>query len=169
MHKYQLILLLALLYPIGAAGQRHGRGDSVQNYMRSLKPANPQLSLYLETGHKWIYFHMTDLRKMKRTTVNIIDPTTKTVKSYEGVSVKELVPNGCSCDTFEVFREFWAFRDKLAIRSAALDLSSELIVADTINGKRIAGDDTFYFVGKTPAGDVTVIKKIAYIRFVKAQ
>jgi len=169
MHRYQLILLLALLYPPGAAGQRHGRGDSVQNYMRSLKPANPQLSLYLETSRKWIYFHMTDLRKMKRVTVSAIDPGTKTVKLYEGVSLEELAPGAYTQSAFEVFKEFWAFRDKLAVRSADLDLSSKLIVADTVNGKQIGGDDPFYFVGKTQAGKSVVIKKIADIRFVKVQ
>ena len=169
MRRYLMIFVTLVLFPIGAVGQRHGRGDSVQNYMKSLKPANPQLSLYLETGHKWIYFHMTDLQKMKRATVTAIDPRTKKAKSYEGVSLEELVPSAYTHHTFTVFKEFWAFRDKRAVRSADLDMSSKMIVADTINGKRNAGDDPFYFVGKTPTGNVIVIKNLAYIKFVKGR
>jgi hypothetical protein len=40
-------------------------------------------------------------------------------------------------------------------------------LADTINGKKLAGDIPFYFVAKTKRGDVVVVRKLAQIKFLE--
>ena len=170
MSRYLIVLALLSLFPMGASAQRHGRADSVQNYTKSLRRENPQLSLYLEPAHKWVYFHMTDVQKMRRTTVSTLDPTTKAINSYEGVRLDELVPDKRVGHTFEVFKgSFWGFRDRRVVSSTDLNLESETLVADTVNGKRLAGNSPFYFVGKNQSGDSIVIKKLAHIKFGKSQ
>jgi hypothetical protein len=59
-------LVFAMLLPLCAVAQRHGRPDAVQNYMKSMRPSNPHLALKLEASRKWTYFHLTELRQMKR-------------------------------------------------------------------------------------------------------
>jgi len=159
-------LAFLLLFPMCVSAQRHGRPDAVQNYMKSQRPLNPQLALELEPAHRWIYFHLTDLRQMKRTTVSSTDPVTQVTTSYEGVSLSELVPNGFVNDRFEVFRESWGFRDKRVSRSDDLNTESVSIVADTINGKRLVGETPFCFAATAKRGDVIVVKKLAHIKIV---
>jgi hypothetical protein len=59
-----------------------------------------------------------------------------------------------------------AFKDKLAVSSADLDLQSDLIVADTINGKRLGADHPFCSIAKNSHGEPVVIKELAYIKVV---
>jgi hypothetical protein len=120
-------LVLFTLFPMCASAQRHGRPDAVQNYMKSARPLNQELLLNFEATHSWVYFHLKDLRQMKRTTVRITDPATHLTISYEGVSLNELVPNGLANDRFEVFKESWGFHDKRALWSDDLNMESEMI------------------------------------------
>jgi hypothetical protein len=48
--------------------------------------------------------------------------------------------------------------------SADLDMQSDVIVADTINGKRLGVDHPFCFIAKNSHGDPVVIKKLSYIK-----
>jgi hypothetical protein len=159
-------LVLFTLFPMCAFAQRHGRPDAVQNYMKSARPLNQELSLNFEATHSWVYFHLKDLRQMKRTTVRVTDPATHLTISYEGVSLNELVPDGLANDRFEVFKESWGFHDKRALWSDDLNMESEMIVADTINGQKLAGETPFYFAATAKRGDVIVVKRLAHIKFV---
>jgi hypothetical protein len=89
---------------------------------------------------------------MKRT-VRDTDPITQVTTAYEGVSLNELVPDGLANYKLEVFREFWAFRDKRVLSSDDLNTASDTIVADTVNGRRMQGETPFYFVGRPKAAD----------------
>jgi hypothetical protein len=80
---------------------------------------------------------------MRHTTVSITDLTTNATNSYEGVSLDELVSNAREQYVFKIFKESWGLRDWRVATSTDLDLESEIIVADTINGKRLAGDTPF--------------------------
>jgi hypothetical protein len=159
-------LVLFTLFPMCASAQRHGRPDAVQNYMKSMRPLNQELSLDFEPTHRWVYFHLKDLRQMKRTTVRATDPVTHVTTSYEGVSLGELVPDRLANYRFEVFKEFWAFRDKRALSSEDLNLEAETIVADTVNGKKLVGDAPFYFAATAEGGNVIVIKRLAHIKVI---
>jgi hypothetical protein len=165
MHRCLSGLLLLMLLPMCAIAQRHGRADSVQNYTKSMRPSNPELAVNFSTTHKWVYFHLTEVRKRNRTTVSTTDPATHVTNTYEGVSLNELVPNGLTGYRFEVFKGAWAFRDKRVLSSDDLNMESEVLVADTINGKKLAGDSPFNFVAKTKRGDAAVVTKLAYIKF----
>jgi hypothetical protein len=149
MRRYLVGLALLALLPMASTAQRHGRADSVQNYMKSSRPLNPQLALNLEAEYKWIYFHLTDLRQMKRTAISVTNSTTNVTISYEGISLGELVPDARAKYAFEIFKESWGFRDMRVISSASLNLESEVIVADTINGIPLGGENPFCFVAKT--------------------
>ena len=117
MHRSLLIFALLALLPAASSSQRHGRADSVQNYIKSMRPFDPQLALNLETEHKWIYFHATDLKQMKRTAISVTNPITNAISSYEGISLYELVPDPRSKYVFEIFKDSWAFLDKRAVSS----------------------------------------------------
>src|ERR1700677_4544347 len=86
-------LVLLALSASCALAQRHGRPDAVENYMRSMRPLNQELSLNFGPTHSWVYFHLKHLRQMKRT-VRDTDPITQSPTAYEGVSLNELVPDG---------------------------------------------------------------------------
>jgi hypothetical protein len=159
-------LALLALFSLCASAQRNGRPDAIQNYMKSARPLSQELSLDFEATHSWVYFHLKDLRRMKRTTVRATDPVTHATISYEGVSLNELVPGGLANYRFEVFKEFWAFRDERALSSEDLNLDAETIVADTVNGKKLVGDTPFYFAAIAEGGNVIVIKRLAHIKVI---
>lgn len=57
-----------------------------------------------------------------------------------------------------------AMRDRRVMSSASLNLDSEVIVADTIDGTPLAGEDSFCFLTKAKLGDSVVIKRVAHIK-----
>jgi hypothetical protein len=164
MRRYLVAVALLTLLPMTSAAQRHGRGDSVQNYIKSSRPLNPQLALNLEAEHKWIYFHLSDLRQMKRTTITVTNSTTNATTSYEGISLGQLAPDAKAKYAFDVFRDSWGFRDRRVISSESLNLESEVIVADTINGIPIADESPYCFVAKAKQGDSVVIGNVVTIK-----
>jgi hypothetical protein len=60
----------------------------------------------------------------------------------------------------------WAFRDRLTVSSADLDLQSEVIVAYNKNGKRLAGHP-FCLNAKNTHGEMVVVRKLSYVRLEK--
>jgi len=49
--------------------------------------------------------------------------------------------------------------------SKDLDLTAPIIVADTIGGKRLRGNNPFVFVAKTSQGQTVMVRNMAYIKF----
>lgn len=99
---------LITLGPGYAFAQRGGRPDSAQNHYGH---PNPTLNVEYQSTETWSYFYLSDLLKMKRVAVSVYDPKTKQKNVYEGVPLDELAPN-LSSYRVEVFRDFWAFKDK---------------------------------------------------------
>jgi hypothetical protein len=100
---------------------------------------------------------------MNRIAVDVTDPKTNLKNLYEGVSLNELVPNTSSYRV-EVFRDFWAFKDKQIVSSADLNMQSDVIVVDTINGKRLGRAHPFCFIARNNRGDLVLVRNLAYIR-----
>ena len=92
------------------------------------------------------------------------NPTTNTTTSYEGISLNQLVPDAKARYAFDVFTDSGGFRDKRVMSSASLNLESEVIVADTINGIPLAGENPFCFVAKAKQGDSIVIRRVTNIK-----
>jgi hypothetical protein len=137
--------------------------EAGQNYRP--KPPNPILNIDYQTSKKWSYIRLSDLLKMSRATVDVSDLKTNQKNQYEGVTLSQLVPNA-SGYRIEVFQDSLAFKDKLAVSSADLDMQSGVIIADTINGKRLGADHPFCFIAKNSYGDPVVIKELLYIKVV---
>lgn len=162
MFRLKSVAILLAMAPVCASAQRHS-GDSEQGYYQ--KPPNPILNIDDQSTKSWSYPRLSDLMKMKRITVDVPDPKTNQKNSYEGVALKELIPNP-SGRRVDVFEYTLAFRDRLAISSADLDMQSEVIVAYSKNGKRLAGNP-FCLIAKNTHGDLVVISKLSYIRLDK--
>jgi hypothetical protein len=161
MSKVQQIRLLAVvplvLLSTFCVAQRHGRGDSAQNYGRG-----PELIIDLQPLHKKLRFHVSDLRKIKRTTLTITDPKSNNISEYEGVALDDLIasepisPKGMTEVSYGFFH-------KRSIRNA--DLEQSALVADKVNGRPLRPDELFLFVAKTHhAADVVVIRSVVSIR-----
>ena len=102
---------------------------------------------------------------MKRTAVSETDPTTNAKISYEGVSLNDLVPDALTRYRFEVTEgQFLGLFHRHAVSSGDLSLTSEIVVADTKNGKRMTGYTPFFFVAKRKNGDVVVVRRLISIR-----
>jgi hypothetical protein len=61
---------------IGSAlAQRHGRPDSLQNYMASQWSGNPVLNINFKSTGTWRSSRLSDIRRIKRGTMDVIDST----------------------------------------------------------------------------------------------
>jgi hypothetical protein len=146
-----------------AFAQRHGRADSVQNYIASQKLPNPILSINSASAKTWNYLHLSTLLRLDRTAVDVVDPKTNVKDVYEGVPLKELV-SGTPRYQLEIYRDFWAFKDKRVVLSPSLSMQSDVIVADTVNGKRLRTEHPFCLIARNDRGDLIVVRHLAYIR-----
>ena len=128
MFRLRVALVLAAIVPLSAFAQRHGRADSVQNY--SPKPRNPILNVNYQFTKTWSYVRLSDLLKMKRVAIDVFDSKLNQINHYEGVALNQLAP-GSSSHRVDIFRNSWAFRDRLAVSSMDIGMQSDMIVADT--------------------------------------
>lgn len=163
MLRLSVALLLMTIACGRACAQRHGRPDAVQNYMASHRPSNPILAIRYQAAKRWTYFHLSTLLTMNRSTVEVVDSKTKQKRVYDGVSLRELVASS-TVYHLEVFREFWAFRDKQVALDPSLNTQANVIVADTLNGKRLGINNPFRLIVTNDQGDVVIVKNLAYIR-----
>jgi hypothetical protein len=86
----------------------------------------------------------------------------KNQNMYAGVSLKDLIPDLMG-RRIEIFQDS-TFREKEVASSADLDLHSDIIVADTIDGKRLRKDHPFCFIAKSARWDWVLVNKMTYIR-----
>jgi hypothetical protein len=131
-----------------ALGQRHS-GDTEQGYFA--KTSNPILNINDQTIKTWSHPRLSDLMNMPKTIVEVPDDKTKQTDSYQGVGLGELVPHPSGLRV-DVFRENWAFGDKLAVSTVDLDMHSEVVVACAKNGKRLGTDHPFCLIAKDNHG-----------------
>jgi hypothetical protein len=166
MVRCRAALILLVLAPACACAQRYGRPDSLEHYLP--KPPNPILNIDNQSARTWTHARLSDLLRMKRVEVLVSDPKTNRTSLYEGTLLSRLVP-GIAHYRVDIYRDFWAFRDKLAASSADLDPRADLIVVDTINGKRLGPDHPFCLIARNKRGDPVVIRELAYIRLADAR
>jgi hypothetical protein len=162
MLRVGVFLLVAVLSGV-ALGQRHGRADSVQNYYSSQRIPNPILNIDTKATNKtWQYFRGSALLKMNRTAFEVTDPKTHSKNVYEGVSLQELVPG--SRDSFLQVYSDRSFRDKRVALDPSLSKQSEVLVADTMDGKRLSGDHPYCLIIRNGKGDQIIVKNLSFIR-----
>jgi hypothetical protein len=147
-----------------AFAQRHGSSAA----SAAQKQPNPILSINTTPLKTWNYFQLSTLLTMRRTAVDVVDPKTNLTNVYEGVPLKELV-SGTQHYQLEVYRDFWAFKDKHVVLSSSLSVQSDVIVADTINGKRLRTDHPFCLIARNDRGDPIVVRNLAYLRLTRTQ
>jgi hypothetical protein len=162
MIKHCLTFILLLVIPIGAAAQRHGRADAIQNYMRG-GPDHPELLLQVRIQGKRLYFRGSDLMKMLRTALTLPDPGTGTMHTYEGVNFETLIPNTASRSGSEIIEVSFGSHQTMTILSTDLDSSAKAMVVDTVDGKKLTGYVPYYFVVKTRQGNASPIKNVKLI------
>lgn len=158
MYPMRAVLILLALVPGYVFAQRHGGGIA-----QNRKQANPILNIDSLATKKWSYITLSDLLKMNRVSINILGRKTNQVNRYEGVSLSHLIA-AASGYRLEIFQRSLAFKEKLAISSADLDMESDVISADTVNGKRLGADYPFCLVAKNRHGDSIVVDKLSYIK-----
>jgi hypothetical protein len=82
--------------------------------------------------------------------------------------LKELV-SGIHRYQLEIYQDFWAFKDKHVVLSPNLSMQSDVIVADTMNGKRLKTDHPFCLIARNDRGDPIIVNNLAYIRLTGTQ
>jgi len=138
--KLSFILLLLLLIPSSAMAQRYGRP-----YTLAEIPETPRrLLLEVTVGHKNGYVHDSELRKMRRSTVIVTDPTTKQKHAYEGVALDELVAQDFYSG--KIVEIEYGSHHVQTLSETAPDGLAELIVADTVDGKSLSPDAPYSLV-----------------------
>jgi len=162
MTKPCLAFILVLVIPIGASAQRHGRADAIQNYIRG-GPAHSELLLQVRIQGKRVYFRGSDLRKMHRTEMVLPDPTTGTKHTYEGVNFETLIPGTSSRSGSEIIEVCFGSHQTVVILTADLDPSTEPMVVDTVDGKKLTGYVPYYFIAKTRQGGLAPNKDVKQI------
>ena len=156
-------LILICLGAQVANAQRHGRADSVQNYTASQRVPNPILNIDYEGTKTWRYPRLSELLKLNRMTLEVFDPKTKRTDVYAGVLLREVIAPGKRFQV-EAFQEGRIFRDKRIALPQDTTTQSDVIVADTVNGKRLGQDHPFSLVARTTDGRSIVVPKLAFIR-----
>lgn len=167
MSRLKTALLFITMSSNCSFAQRHGRADSVQNYNSSHRNGNPMLNVRFKSAKTWSYFRLSDLLKMDRVTACVVDPKTHLKNVYEGVALQKIVP-GTTNHKVEVFRSGLAFKDHRVLIERALSLQDKLIVADTLNGRRLEISHPFSLIVKDEGGEATVVKHLAYVSLVGA-
>ena len=140
--RTSLVLLLSLFIPTAAMPQRYGRPYSLASI--------PQLLLQVSAQKKTHYFSVYDLEKMPRSILADNDPNTNQTHVYEGVALDRLVPTSGHHSKDERVDIEYGSHQRLTIPGSALDTSTELIVVDTVDGKRLSADAPYSLVAKFP-------------------
>jgi hypothetical protein len=159
MLRLRTLLVLAAMLPVGVVAQRHS-GDCEQ--FHHAKPPNPILNIDNRTTKTWNHPRLSEIVKMKSITVDIPDPKAKRDDVYEGVTLDELAPNATG-RRVDVFKDTWGLRDRLAMSNVGLDYKSEVIVAYSKNGKRLA-EHPFCLIAKNAHGNIVIVRNLSYIR-----
>ncbi len=160
----RLLCLLSLtLLPSLSRAQRGGRADSAQNYYHRSKPHDPTIAVRI--NNSWKYRKLSELRLLKRVTVEGKDAKSGAPLNYQGVHLDQLLPADHLLVSFRLYREtHWGFRDRIAISSADLDKDSEVILADTQNDRPITRANPFSVVLRQPDGALRVIRDVASVQ-----
>ena len=138
MYRQCLALVVLLLAPTALLPQRYGRPYS-------LAETSPSY-LQIKVQDKSHYFSSSDLRKMQRSSVTVVDPATNASHVYEGVALERLLPAPAS-EGASIQIEFGAHQT-LVISGTDLDPQAKMLVIDTVDGKLLSGHVPYYLLEK---------------------
>jgi hypothetical protein len=147
-----LAFFLLLLSPVALMCQRYGRPYTLAE--------SPQLLLQVKVQNESHYFRVSDLRKMQRVSLTLMDPATHVSHVYEGVALEQLAPAAALGSRGSVVEIEYGLHQTMIVSASDLDPQTKLMVVDTVDGKPIAGHAPYYFVeqasGKPPQKIVDV-------------
>jgi hypothetical protein len=159
--RYCALVIVLIFGATGLSAQRHGRADSIQNYLRG-GPQTPQLLFQVKVQGKRFYFRPAELRKMQRSVASIPDAATGKIHTYEGINLETLVSGMLSGNSGTIDVYFGA-RQNLTVSVTDLDPTLKPMIADTIDGKRLGGYAPYHVLMKTRRGNLDVIKNARQI------
>lgn len=140
MSKQCLALIALLLTPAASFPQRYGRPYTLAE--------NPQFLLEIKAQNKTHYFRVSDLHKMHRTSITMIDPATHASHVYEGVALDQLLPLLTLASTGQTIKIEFGSHQTLILSGIDLDPDVKLLVIDTVDGKPLAGSSPYYLFEK---------------------
>lgn len=164
MMNRRIALLLLLFVPLELVAQRYGRPDSAQNYGRV---QNPHLLLQVKVQKKQWYFGSSDLKKMKRVRVTLVDPPTGASHLYEGVPLSTLLPQGTLNTAPVVIEVSMNSHHSITIRNVDLNPNEEPIVVDTVDRKTLTGYIPYYFLVKKQQENGALNKDVKLITIIR--
>jgi hypothetical protein len=138
MVKQCLASFLLLLTPTALLCQRYGRPYTLAE--------SPQLLLQVKVQNESHYFRVSDLRKMQRLSVTLMDPETRASHVYEGVALEQLAPGSALGSRWGVIEIEFGLHQTTIVSASDLNPQTKLIVVDTVDGKTLAGHAPYYFV-----------------------
>jgi hypothetical protein len=133
-----LAFFLLLLTPTALLCQRYGRPYTLAE--------SSQLLLQVKVQNESRYFRVSDLRKMRRVSVTLLDPATRTSHVYEGVSLEQLAPGSALASRAGIIEIQFGLHQTMILSGSDLDPQTKLIVVDTVDGKPLTGHAPYCFV-----------------------
>jgi|HubBroStandDraft_2_1064218.scaffolds.fasta_scaffold105434_1 hypothetical protein len=138
----QCLALILFITPAITMAQRYGRPYSLAE--------NPQVLLEVKAQKQHHYFRAADLRKMPHSSVTLVDPATHTSHVYEGVTLDQLVPSTAHSLQGERVDVAFGSHQTVTLSGTDLDAQSQLLLADTVDGKQLSGHIPYYLVARSP-------------------
>jgi hypothetical protein len=137
MTRNLIVVALCLLNSSALFAQRHGRADSIENFARQDQGAH--LLLQIVNKGSRLYVCTSDLRKMSRTVTMLKDAATGVSHKFEGVALEYLLSDAGVKSGSENIDVSYGHHQKTMIWDGASTANSQILVADTIDGKRLTG------------------------------
>jgi hypothetical protein len=144
MNRYLMAVALFFLNASALFGQRHGRGDALQMY--STRGREPHLLLQIRTEKSRLYFNTSDLKKMPRSVLILLDPSTGISHEYEGVALEHLLSAPASGLQFSTLEISYGHHQKKTILGRTWDSHYNPLVVDTIDGEKLTGYVPYFFI-----------------------
>jgi hypothetical protein len=138
----QCLALILFITPAITMAQRYGRPYSLAE--------NPQVLLEVKAQKQHHYFRAADLREMPHSSVTLVDPATHTSHVYEGVTLDQLAPTSARSLQGERVDVAFGSHQTVTLSGTDLDAQSQLLVADTVDGKQLSGHIPYYLVARSP-------------------
>jgi hypothetical protein len=132
-----MVVALCFINSSPLFAQRHGRADSIENFARQGQGAH--LLLQIVNKGSRLYVCSSDLRKMSRTVVVLKDAATGISHKFEGVALEYLLSDAGLGFGSETINISYGNNQNTTVLDGAIPSNSQILVADTIDGKRLTG------------------------------
>jgi hypothetical protein len=137
MTRNLIVVALCFLNSSALFAQRHGRADSIENFARQDQDTHSLLQI-INKGSRH-YFCTSDLRKMPRSVIVLKDTTIGISHNYEGVALEYLLSGAGVRLGSETIEVSYDHHQKMTMLDSTIASNSQILVADTIDGKRLTG------------------------------